>query len=209
MPILLAVDALEAKIRNIRLVSLKQGSMFPDEMMRYDSFTIRESLHNCIAHQDYTMGARIEVVEFEDEKLIFRNAGTFIPKSVEEVIENDCPESVYRNPFLVEAMRNLGMIETQGGGIKKLFDLQNERDFPPPLYEFSDSSIKLTIFGSSEKSSEKILELLKENNKLTTDEVAEKIGITRRAVEKNIEKLKSKGKLTRIGADNGGYWQVI
>jgi ATP-dependent DNA helicase RecG len=40
-----------------------------------------------------------------------------------------CPEFVYRNPFLVEAMRNLGMIETQGGGIRKLYLQQQKRFF--------------------------------------------------------------------------------
>jgi ATP-dependent DNA helicase RecG len=34
-------------------------------------------------------------------------------------------EEVYRNPFLVEAMKNLDMIETQGGGIRKIFNFQN------------------------------------------------------------------------------------
>lgn len=59
------------------------------------------------------------------------------------------------------------------------------------------------------KSSVKILELLSENNKMTATELAEIMGITKRAVEKNIEKLKAAEKLKRIGADNGGYWQVI
>ena len=44
---------------------------------------------------------------------------------------------------------------------------------------------------------------------MTATELAEIMGITKRAVEKNIEKLKAAEKLKRIGADNGGYWQVI
>ena len=60
-------------------------------------------------------------IEYIYEKLIIRNHGQFIPQSVEEVLMNDCPESEYRNPFLAEAMRNVKMIETEGGGIKKLF----------------------------------------------------------------------------------------
>jgi ATP-dependent DNA helicase RecG len=78
-------------------------------MRRYDVFTIREPLNNAIAHQDYGKHARIEIVEYEDEKLMFRNHGVFLPGSVEDVVENDFPESKYRNPFLVEAMRNVKM----------------------------------------------------------------------------------------------------
>lgn len=88
-------------------------------MLRYDMFNIREPLNNAIAHQNYTKCARIEVVEYEDDHIIFQNYGTFLPESVENVVTKDCPESVYRNRFLVEAMRNLNMIETEGGGIKR------------------------------------------------------------------------------------------
>ena len=61
--------------------------------------------------------ARIEVIEYEDERLRFKNHGTFLPLSVESVVENDFPESRYRNKFLVEAMHNVKMVETEGGGI--------------------------------------------------------------------------------------------
>ena len=148
MPMILAVDALLAKIRNVKYISVRPDSLFPDEMMRYDIFSIREPLHNCIAHQDYTKGARIEVVEFEDDRLIFQNAGNFIPESLEAVLTNDCPESVYRNPFLVEAMRNLNMIETQGGGILKLFNQQKKRLFPLPEYDLSNNRVKVEISGN-------------------------------------------------------------
>ena len=169
IPMILAVDEILAKIRNVRMVSIRPGTLFPDEMMRYDPFTIREPLNNCIAHQDYTMGARIEVVEYEDEKLIFRNAGTFIPNSVERVVMNDCPESVYRNPFLVEAMRNLGMIETQGGGIRKLYLQQQKRCFPMPDYSFEENYVKVEIVGNV--IDEKFAKVIMKNNDLSLVEV--------------------------------------
>ena len=62
-------------------------------------------------------------------------------------MENDCPESIYRNRFLVEAMRNLNMIETEGGGIRKMFLKQSVRFFPLPEYDLSDGKVKLTIEG--------------------------------------------------------------
>ena len=170
IPMILSVDEILAKIRNVRMVSIRPETLFPDEMMRYDPFTIREPLNNCIAHQDYTMGARIEVVEYEDEKLIFRNAGTFIPNSVEKVVMNDCPESVYRNPFLVEAMRNLGMIETQGGGIRKLYLQQQKRCFPMPDYSFEENYVKVEIVGNV--IDEKFAKVIMKNNDLSLVEAA-------------------------------------
>ncbi len=59
------------------------------------------------------------------------------------------------------------------------------------------------------KSREKILALLAEDNTLSAATLAERIGITAKGVEKQIAKLKSEGILQRVGADRGGYWQII
>ncbi|MEZ7674041.1 putative DNA binding domain-containing protein [Prevotella sp. 20925_1_30] len=147
IPLLLSVDRLYNKVRNVKYRLVRPDSLFPDEMLRYDMFNIREPLNNAIAHQDYTKCARIEVVEYEDSHIIFQNYGEFLPQSVENVVTKDCPESVYRNRFLVEAMRNFNMIETEGGGIKKMFINQRVRLFPMPEYDFSNGKVRVIITG--------------------------------------------------------------
>lgn len=66
---------------------------------------------------------------------------------MEAVVTNDFPESHYRNPALVEAMRNVKMVETEGGGIKKLFMQQRRRFFPMPEYDIADNHVICTIDG--------------------------------------------------------------
>ncbi len=148
IPMILAVEEFSHLVRNANYTYTISGNMFPESMLRYDVFTLREPLCNCIAHQDYGKKARIEVVEHEDDSLIFRNYGQFLPKSVEEVVENDFPVSEYRNPFLVEAMRNIRMVETEGGGIRKLFIQQKKRFFPMPEYDTSEGKVVCKIGGN-------------------------------------------------------------
>lgn len=62
------------------------------------------------------------------------------------VLDNS-PESIYRNPFLVEAMRNVHMVDTEGGGIKKLFEQQKKRFFPMPEYDTSGGMVTVDIEG--------------------------------------------------------------
>lgn len=61
----------------------------------------------------------------------------------------------------------------------------------------------------SEKTSDKILALLKENPKLSAKKISELIGITSRAVEKQLAFLQEKGLLKREGSPKGGYWKVL
>lgn len=146
MPLLLAVDKVYAKIRNLKYRYIREGTLFPEEIDLYEPYAIREALNNCIAHQDYTLAGRINVVERE-ESLIFTNLGSFVPGDVRRVVMEDAPEEHYRNRFLATAMFNLKMVDTAGGGIRKLFLFQRQRFFPMPDYDLSNNRVKLTLTG--------------------------------------------------------------
>lgn len=62
---------------------------------------------------------------------------------------------------------------------------------------------------TSEKTSEKILSMMKANENITIAELTEAISVSSRSIERNIDKLKQEGKIDRVGADKGGYWKVI
>jgi ATP-dependent DNA helicase RecG len=146
LPLLLAVDRVYGRIRNLKYRYLKEGTLFPEEVDQYEPYSIREALNNCIAHQDYTLGGRINVVE-QDDQLVFTNLGSFAPGSVERVVIENAPEEHYRNQFLASAMFNLKMVDTAGGGIRRLFEYQRQRFFPMPDYELSPGRVKLTLTG--------------------------------------------------------------
>lgn len=59
------------------------------------------------------------------------------------------------------------------------------------------------------ESSEKILGVILMDKKISAQEIAKNIGISSRAVEKQIAKLKKYGILKRIGPDKGGHWEII
>ncbi|MCC6327896.1 MAG: putative DNA binding domain-containing protein [Acidobacteria bacterium] len=145
-PLILSINEIFGKIRNVLYRLEKRDELFPEEMLQYSPDLIYEALNNCIAHQDYTFGARVNVIEKEDE-IIFTNYGDFIPGSVEKVLEDDAPEERYRNDFLCTAMFNFRMVQTRGGGIRMMFKEQAERHFPLPEYDLSDNKVKVTIVG--------------------------------------------------------------
>ncbi len=146
-PFILKVDEILAHIRNLTLRTLPGGTLFPQEISQYDEWVLREALHNCIAHQDYSLHGRINAVETPNTVLL-SNVGSFLPGSVEELIRRDTPSEIYRNPFLAEAMVNLNMIDTQGGGIKRMYLTQARRFFPLPDYDLSDPTrVCVTIRG--------------------------------------------------------------
>lgn len=147
-PFVIAAEAVYKKIRNFkyRYMNPTLLSLVPEELDTYDPFIIREALNNAIAHQDYGCHGMINVVE-EEDRLIFSNLGSFIPNSIKSVLENDAPEEHYRNKMLATAMVELGLVDTIGSGIRRMFNKQRDRLFPMPDYDFSDNRVKLTIIG--------------------------------------------------------------
>ena len=65
------------------------------------------------------------------------------------------------------------------------------------------------IVGKKQKSREKILQLLKDNPNYSARKLAAVIGITPKAVEKHLAKLKAEGLIQREGPDKGGSWIVL
>jgi ATP-dependent DNA helicase RecG len=146
-PLILAVDQVFAKIRNLTYRYMRNETLFPTEITQYEPWVIREALHNAIAHQDYARRGRINVIE-DPESLLFTNLGEFLPGSIEEVLLRDAPPEHYRNQFLATAMANLNMIDIIGSGIKRMFLLQRRRSFPMPDYDLSEQRrVKVRIIG--------------------------------------------------------------
>ena len=58
-------------------------------------------------------------------------------------------------------------------------------------------------------SKKRILELISEDNSITAKALSEAVGITEKAIEKNIKQLKDTGLLVRKNGDRGGFWEII
>ena len=88
-------------------------------------------------------------------------------------------------------------------------NLQNE--IATYLESIGDDNNREKLYKSREKtlkSREKIIVLLAENGRLSAAAIAEKIGISAKAVEKHLANLKADGTIERIGPAKGGYWKV-
>lgn len=166
VPFILTVDEILAKIHNLTLREMPGETLFPDTMKQYDDYTIREALHNCIAHQDYTMRQRINFVE-NPGFLYYANGDSFIPGTLENALATNGPQRFFRNACLCKAMVHFNMIDTVSRGIKKMFTEQMERRFPMPDYEIDNDKreVAVRIYGNA--INERYTKLLKDNKNLT------------------------------------------
>ena len=183
---------------------------------------LREAVLNAIVHKDYSTGIPIQIRVYMDKINIFNSGGLPDGWTVEKLLSQH--ESNPRNPVIAGVFYRAGLIETWGRGIEKIITACHEEGKPEPLFEASKTGIRI-LFRSVTQSqvgntSEvnvgiklndtqmKIINLMKEDGTISSETIAEKLGMTARGVRKNIEILKNLGIIDRVGARKKGSWIV-
>lgn len=217
-PLLLNTTKVLQNIRNVKYKFFPDNELLATTVNKYDTRSILEALHNCIAHQDYSLNSRVLVTEKID-KLVFFNAGSFFEGNPAEYSIGEKTPERYRNYWLATAMVNLGMIDRLGYGIHTMYEAQRNRFFPMPDYLLSEpQKVILQIYGHA--IDENYSKILIEHKDLTLskvvflDNVQKKLAITDEAAlqlkkEKLIEGRKPNyyvaSSLAAISNDKASY----
>ena len=75
--------------------------------------------------------------------------------------------------------------------------------------EEDNTSEEKTREKTRKKTREKVLNLIKQDPQITIVQIAAKLDIYPKGVEWQLSKLKTDGIIHRVGADNGGYWEIV
>jgi len=149
LPFFLNTSKVNERIRNVQVRMLQPGTLIQTEIQKYDRQSVLEAIHNCVAHADYRTGSRITVIEYVD-RVVLENAGSFFDGKPEEYVTQTRLPKKYRNPFLVNAMTELNMIDRMGYGIQRINLSQVKRFLPLPDYDLDEvGAVRLTIYGAA------------------------------------------------------------
>lgn len=183
-------------------------------------FCLREGLVNFCAHSDYFASAHPTIRVFDD-RIVMQNPGRFILDADEfrsRVL------SMPRNPSIIRLFRHPKLSENAGYGIDKILSWKKltgkavtfESDMlistiTYPLASTKDSRQRGENNGENGPKStrEKLIDLIKENPKITRASLSKKLGISSSNVQFHIERLKSDGIIERIGSPRSGQWKLL
>ena len=195
------------------------GYPLREEREMIDSTAIREAIINAVAHNDYSYGATPKIEFFADRVEVTSMGGLPYGVAEEDFFSGF---SVPRNKEIMRVFRDLEIVEQLGSGIPRIIKVYGREAFEirksflrvvmpyaKPFAQDKAASEDNGSVKSSVKSSVKILQLLRGNPQMNIHELSALIGISTRAIEKNIKTLQSKGQLQRIGSAKGGHWQVL
>ena len=126
-----------------------------------------------------------------------------------------------RNKKILDVLYKCKNVEVQGSGLRKVYNACNLNNVKCEylIYDFGFRFIfhrnNVTVHVTQNVTVKlidtdyRILNLLKEKPDYTREILANKVGKTVRTVQRSLDKLTQAGKITRIGSDKTGYWEVI
>ncbi|MDG6219641.1 MAG: SMC-Scp complex subunit ScpB [Candidatus Thermoplasmatota archaeon] len=190
--------------------------LYRKEFPQFPKDAYREAVVNAVIHRDFFDGGEVAVEKMKDF-IYINNPGGLVPYLKKEEFGK---VSKPRNTLLADLLSRTYFMEKVGTGIKRIQEEckknNNKVEIKPTEHHFhvtfessKEERMKEGSEKSSEKSSEKILSLIRGNPKISAKEISEIVGISSRAVEKHLAKLKEKGLLKRVGPAKGGYWKII
>ena len=189
----------------------------------------REILLNSINHKQYEENNPIQISIYED-KIYVWNDGKF----PDEIAEQDLFKKHYSkpyNPLIAQTFFKAGYIESWGRGFEKIKKECEKYGAPLPNIEIKNSGVMVKCVPSKiyidllEKMKgknvpenvpenlteieEKIIIIINENFYATQQQMAEKLGVNRKTIQRGLNSLKEKNRIKRIGSDRKGYWKVL
>lgn len=180
----------------------------------------REAIINAFCHRDYREYDSVNIAVFKD-RLEIRNPGLLYGDLTIERITTEMV-SERRNELIADLFHRIHFIEKWGRGIRLILSKEPDARFKEVGTHFivtfrrkgvpasvAQEGEEKTVEETGEKTVEKIQLLIRQNPRITQQELMRQTGLSRRGVEWNLAKLKAKGLLRRIGADKGGYWEVL
>lgn len=201
-----------------------------DDNRRFE--ILREAWVNMLMHADHFSPLRSCIHVFTD-RIEFLNSGSF-PVPPERIYGTFFSQA--RNPTIAKLFRFAKLAENAGFGLDKLrswkqltgheMSIRSERDYVLITFELPQNVVVSSrdVIGNVVVNSQDvignvvvnpldrlqtILNMLKQDNTLSAAQIAEKLSMNIRTIQRDLTKLKQRGMINHVGPDKGGYWEIL
>ena len=212
---------LKSNLHNIQ----EEGSSFNTlGKLEIPADVLEEVLQNALVHRDLLRSAPIRIFIF-DNRVEIISPGDLAGGLTENDIRNG--KTYQRNPFMATFATNALHYRGIGSGIVRILTeypdvkIMNDvegKEFRVIIMRKGDTQISTQRISKSTQTStqraigntqRRILDILRENPKMSRRELSIVIGVSEDAIKKQLAKLKEGGLIERVGADYGGHWKVF
>ena len=215
--------------RNLRTMWRKTANS-REELPEYVERSYHEALINAIVHRDYLInGSEVHIDIYDDRMEIYSPGGMPDGSFIQERNPLTVP-STRRNPILADMFNRLGLMERKGSGFGKIingyesqvnYNDDKRPTFRSDRYQFTvimpnlnynilqvvthDVTHDVTQTGLDNKLKSQILELIEQNNNISTEKIAKILNYSARTIKRHIKQMNN---VRYIGSGSNGHWEI-
>lgn len=171
---------------------------------------IREAVLNSLCHSSFSTTVNNEIYITPTRVVIF-NPGTFPSGYDPKDFAYNGVLSILRNPLISKVLYYSNDIDSWATGFRRIFNLCASENIKYS-YTKKNQGFEMCFFRSNDNKAIQdetiILESMKNNELITTNELSQIIGKSRKTIQSIINKLRAEGKIERIGSNRTGKWIV-
>lgn len=176
-----------------------------------------EAIVNAVTHRSYSIGGDHIRIEIFDDRVEVESPGR-LPGLVRP--ENIRSSRFARNPRIARALSDLGFGRELGEGVDRMFEEMNRVGLPDPVYYELPGSVRVALLADPlaarvmqrlPAGSERFVEFLVREDRITTPQAAELLGVSRPTALKYLRGLRDADLLDHVASspkDRRGYWRL-
>lgn len=192
---------------------------------------------NSINHKQYEENNPIQISIYDD-KIYVWNDGKF-PDDISQEDLFEKHRSKPYNPLIAQTFFKAGFIESWGRGFEKIKKECEEYGSPLPRVEIKSSGVMVKCVPSKvymellnkmkdknvpdnvsqnvpdnvsqnlKEIEEEIMKNITDNPYITQQQMADKLKVNRKTIQRGLNSLKGKNIIERIGSDRKGFWKIL
>lgn len=213
----------------------KKGPVYRIEYPEYPERAVQEALVNALIHRDYSVvGSEVHVDIYDDRLEIYSPGGMYDGTFVQDLNPLNV-SSTRRNPIIADVFARMDLMERRGSGLRKIIEAyeaeENYKKELKPEFKSTESSFTTILKnlnydtqnvtqnvtqsegqndGQKLKPSdrrEKILEIIKNNHKITAYDLSKQFNVTDRTIKRDLKVLTDKKIIKYVGSAKDGHWE--
>lgn len=198
-------------LKNIH-IGMEVEGLYRKDIPEINQEALREAVINAFIHRDYSELDFVSVNVFKNRVEIRNPGGLLGGLQIKDIVKRHI--SKRRNELIADILSRAHFVERKGRGISLILGKEPTANFEEIAELFITSFHRKAVTANQRlvdglvDSQKKIISLIESSPKISIEELKQKIGISRTAIDKHLKKLKIKGVLERVGNSKSGYWKI-
>ena len=198
-----------------------------DEYLEVPAEALREAVLNALCHRQYERYNLTIGIAIYDDRIEIENPGILPPQITPENIRQPHISYPY-NPLIANVLYSTTYIENWGSGVKRIMEACQKRGVAAPTWTVNGGFVVVTFMRPAKGITQdvtqdvtqgvtqgvtqtdtldgKIEKAIKENLKVTTEDLAKQFGVTSMTIKRHLAKMPH---IRYVGSGYSGHWEVL